>query len=309
MSDSSLTVEDCRQALQGIVAPTEFVSMLNQASERLLNSGKFKGSLVNATFATPNGFITLPPNYMSVLSGKYTCVSMPIFSQWHAYMENGIGEATDVERWGGALRDIGGAFCTQADITSDTGKIRVFSAVGDDGLLVRIYGLDSNGEVIFDNNGEEGEAVTLANPNVDTLTTFSRITGFQKPKSKFPVRLSVVGSQSTYQIASYLPSETRPRYRRYACGDAGKAIQVLCQRKFFPVSANGDWVHPGNLAALKNELLALQFESENSPELYTLYHDRAVNFLNDEQRAFRGGMIMPPPSHSAGFGYEITSLH
>ncbi len=309
MFDSRLTVQDVRLSLESITGGEQFLSFLNQSMERLINSGKYKGIKVKTRFASSTGFITLPPNYLSVLGMTYRSCPVPVFGEWHEYVESGPGIIDDAECWGGILQDMGDGFCSQLDIDPDSqGVLRIYSASADDGKLVRIFGKDVNGDAIFDATGVEGEEVTLAFPYVATTNTYSVFNGFQKPRTKSNVRVKVNGV-TEYQIASYLPSETRPRYRRYKTGTTEEAIEVLCQRRYFPVSAETDWVTPGNLGAHKNMIIALKNESENQGDLYLQFKATALSLLDDEARASRGGARVDNPNQPWGWGDRNVSTH
>lgn len=311
MYDTNLTVADIRRNIGGIVSPDLLIGYINQATERLVNSGKWVGNITSAVFLGANGYIVLPRHLISVLGAVFDRCPMPTFSQWHQYVETGPGFPHEIKNMRGKLVDEGAGFCTQISIESgNPGAIVVYSNSPDNGITVRIFGIDAaTGREVIDADGLPGEAVELGSPSVTTLNQFSVMTGFSKPITKGRVRLAVNGSLGEYQIAEYEPSETNPRYRRYQVGETDKAIRVLCQRKFVPVYNESDWVHPGNFGAIKEMIRCIHYEDNTDAENAAISEARAIKFLNDEARAFRGGQKMPSPDQILGWMTPTTSSH
>ncbi len=269
---------------------TAFRNALNMVCTQYINSGKWKGTIVEVTFAADlQGHITLPPFYQSALSSRYRyCTQAPIFTQFHEYVEGGIGELDDTREWAGILIDMGDGFCTTVDIITG-GPLRLTSSASDNGKTVRIYGNDLNGREIFDSSGNAGVNVTLAAPSVSTAESFSFISGVDKALTNFPVSLYVIEGGVDVQLARYLPSETRISYRRYKTGIRNQILKTLCQRRPFPVYADTDWVIPGNLPALEIGLQAYMMRGGNFTESYQGMWDAGLALLNQEARAQRGG--------------------
>ncbi len=302
--NSRLTVADCRTALYSIVNPGDpddpaFLSWLNQASERLMLSGKWNGMIVDCSFASASGYITLPPNFLSVLGNTYGGVPTPTFTQYHTYMENGPGDISSTEAFPYILIDLGDGFPTLTDIVEDSNgdlpAIDVYSSASDNGKIIRFYGLDADGSPVFDALGNEGVAVTLAAPKVTLSTTFSRITSVAKAAtiSSVTVRADPADGGTDYDLSVYLPSETRPMYRRYQVGEATQAIRCLCIRRFVPAVAETDWVYPGNLAALKYAMKSVFFEDADDFDNAVKNMGYAIEFLDKETKAVRGGGRAP----------------
>lgn len=291
--NTRLTLADVRAALSALIDSDNpnnplFLSVLNEVRERMINSGKWKGNVLTTTFESSSGFITLPYDYASVLALTYDKCPCPVFTQFHQYTEQGPGELDIALKWTGILVDLGDGFVTQADIPA-AGVVRVYSSAADDGDVVRIFGLDENGDVIYDSSGNEGENITLAAPFAVTTAQFTEVTGFQKPLTTNRVRLKSWDGTTETQIAEYQPNETRPSYQRYKTGVAEKAIRVICQRRFVPIYAETDWVIPGNLSALRAGVNSWLFENGSDMDSADQSMARAYNFLNDEAKAFRGG--------------------
>ena len=291
--DTRTTLADARAALYDLINidnpnDPKLLRILNEVRERLINSGKWKGCIVSTVFGSATGFITLPYDYLSVLGLTYDRCPAPVFTQFHEYVEQGPGEIDETQKFPGILTDMGDGFATQLDIET-AGVIRVYSSAADNGDVVRLFGEDVNGDVIYDSSGNEGVNVTLAAPYVATTEQFSKVTGAQKPLTSNRVYLKVWDGSTETQIAEYQPNETRPMYRRYKTGDAEQAIRVICQRRYMPVSAETDWVVPGNISALRAGIRSWLFEDQSDMASADASMVRAYNFLNDESKSSRGG--------------------
>lgn len=290
--NTRLTLADVRAILYPMVNPSDandpvFLQMINEVQERFINSGKWKGSIVTLRIESSSGFITMPYDYAAALAMTYDRYPSPIFTEFHQYVEEGPGKMDETLKWPGILIDLGDGFCTQTDIPA-AGVVRVYSSALDDGDTVRIYG-NLNGATVYDASGNEGEAITLAAPFTPTTNQFTEITGFTKPRTTSRVYLKNWDGATETLLATYQPNETRPMYRRYQTGVAEKEIRVIAHRRFIPVSAETDWIIPGNISALRAGIQARLYEDATDNDAADASFTRGLNFLNDEAKTFRGG--------------------
>jgi|LakMenE18May11ns_1017448.scaffolds.fasta_scaffold9956156_6 hypothetical protein len=293
--DTRFTVADCRAALYTEVDATDinsalFLPALNEVVEFFTYNGAWKGNTPKVTIPASDGFFTLPRWYSSVLTLRYQRVPRPIFSQFYEFSESGPGELLDTDSFYGVLADMGDGFATQSDIAT-AGTLRVtIGGAGDAAKVIRLYGTDASGNVIYDTSGNQGINLTTANPSADTTQIFATVTGIQAPANMtLPWTLSVVNGGIPTQIGSYYPGETRPSYKRYRVGKTDEAIHTICRRRFIPLVAETDWVIPGTLRALRYGLKGLAFEKAGQLAEADACFTRALGFLNDEAKASRGG--------------------
>jgi hypothetical protein len=321
--DSQLTVGDARPLLYTAAQlndpnDPQFLVLLNQACERLLYSGKWEGSIVKVLFAgAPFGYISLPFRYLSALAANYYCTGIPIFSQFHRYVESGpgffLGETLDDQSqlfWRGELIDQGDDYPTDIDVISP-GGIQLFSSGIDNGKTARIFGIQAEtGKPVYDNQGEEGEELVLTFPFTQSIYRYSAIYGFQKQATKGKVDMWVLpDSGVNYLISSYQPPETRPNYHRYQVGKTDKPIRTLCQRRFVPMIVDTDWVIPGNIGALKYALQALVYEDLNRNDDAKQQWEYSYLLLNQQTRSTRGGarVDVPIPTLDWGCSFDQTN--
>lgn len=300
--NTRLTVADARAALWELADPNDqnsvtFLSMLNEICEKLILSGKWKGSVVYVTFDSSSGYISLPPEAYSVLSMSYNRVPAMTFTQFHGFQENGPGNLEETLNWPGILIEQGDGFVTQEDIPANTAaNLRVtLSNAADAGKTFRFYGVNSDGNPIYDlTTGVEGINLVSAYPSADTPVTpsqlFANVTGIQAPADlKGSWTLSYLVSGTATVIGQYMPWETRPMYARYQTGTAEKTIRILCQRRFRLLRNETDWVIPGNLGALREGFWHLKYLNASDDEKANAKFERALYWLNNEARSARGG--------------------
>lgn len=290
--DTRLTLADVRPILGPMINSSDLndpliLQMINEGQERLINSGKWKGSIVTLRFESSSGSVTMPYNFAAALALTYDRYPYPIFTQFHQYVEEGPGKMDETLNWPGILIDLGDGYCTQADIPA-AGVVRIYSSALDNGDVVRVYG-NLNGVTVYDSSGNEGEAVTLAAPFVATTNQFTEITGFTKPLTTARVYAKSWDGVTETLVGTYQPNETRPCYRRYQTGVAEKEIRLICHRRFIPTVAETDWIIPGNISALRAIIQSLLFEDASDMDAADASFARAISFLNDEAKTFRGG--------------------
>jgi hypothetical protein len=290
--DTRLTLADVRPILGPMINSSDLndpliLQRINEGEERLINSGKWKGCIVTLRFESSSGFVTMPYNFAAALALTYDRYPFPIFTQFHQYVEEGPGKMDEALNWPGILIDLGDGYCTQADIPA-AGVVRIYSSALDNGDVVRVYG-NLNGVTVYDSSGNEGEAVTLAAPFVATTNQFTEITGFTKPLTTARVYAKSWDGVTETLVGTYQPNETRPCYRRYQTGVAEKEIRLICHRRFIPTVAETDWIIPGNISALRAIIQSLLFEDASDMDAADASFARALSFLNDEAKTFRGG--------------------
>lgn len=258
----------------GLNAPGDplFTERINQVQERYINAGLWKGVVQDYVFLTDiNGVITLPWFLDSILAATLHRWPIPVFSEFNRYVPVGPGLIKKENQNGWPFYDMGDKFCTVRDIpVGSAGPIRTtITDAGDVANVNRYFGLDENGLEIVDASGAAGEAVTLVNPSVNTVKSFSKLTAIQKERSEGRQTISWVGSTED-PLVVLEPWETIPNYHRYQCGNIQPSsntneepVVLKCRLKYNPAYAPTDFIVPDNIGALKFGLLGLL--NEDSP--------------------------------------------
>ena len=298
-----ITLGQAREQLYSSIVPSidnqfnidKFNSYLNLAQERLINSGKWNGTISPVRFLSPDGIITLPRNFISILASKWVkdqaSGPIQIHNNWFSYLNatTDLWSSSHWPRYGynnTFINDIGDGFCTFKDspYTSCTLKIEIENNL-DSGNSVVIQGKDANDNPVTITH-------TLSFPNSNTTQVFNgTITMFQKPLTFGRINLYAVDGVNQTLIGSYDSSETTASYHRYSVPNEPEVdyIDALCKRRYVPCITDTDEVIISNLGALRNMLTSLKFEDEADLERSEMFFNKALQLLNGENKETRGG--------------------
>lgn len=303
-----ITLAEARPQLYQAIFPSldnqanidRFNSYLNLAQERLINSGKWNGTILPVRFYSPTGIITLPRRFVSALAAKWnkntgtdSWASGPIKIRngWFSYL-NPISDLWTASYWPRYgynetfFDDLGDGFVTFANATYDTYTLKVeIENAGDAGESVVVKGKDAN-------NNDVTLEIILSNPSVTTTQVFKgQISFFSKPITLGSINLYAVSGANQEKIGDYESTETTASYHRYAVPNEPSVdyLDVLCKIRFVPCVYDTDEVIVSNLGALKNMLMSLKWEDEGDMERSEMFFMKALQLLNGENREVRGG--------------------
>lgn len=303
-----ITLGEARPQLYQAIVPSldnqanidRFDSYLNLAQERLINSGKWNGTILPVRFYSPTGMITLPRRFVSALAAKWHKGTSPessatgpikIRNGWFSYL-NPISDLWTASYWPRYgynetfFDDLGDGYATFANTTYETYTIKVeIEDASDAGEAVVIKGKDEN-------NNDVTIQVTLANPTATSAQVFKgSISFFSKPMTNGGVNLYAVSGVNEEKIGAYEATETTASYHRYAVPNEPSVdyLDVLCKIRFVPCVYDTDEVIVSNLGALKNMLMSLKWEDEGDMERSEMFFMKALQLLNGENREVRGG--------------------
>lgn len=149
-----ITLGEARQQLYASIVPSidnqsnidRFNSYLNLAQERLINSGKWTGTILPVRFYSPSGMITLPRRFTSALAAKWNKDTgngnnasgpIKIRNGWFTYLTpiSDLWTASYWPRYGyneTFFDDLGDGFATFANSTYETFTLRVEIENADD---------------------------------------------------------------------------------------------------------------------------------------------------------------------------------
>jgi hypothetical protein len=254
-------------------------SRINQASERILQSGKWKNSLRRFTVDIHDGYVTMPREVESMVGIKLMtstglCCHSVIYSRFHEF-----SHAT---------------CCCDHAVRAVSETAQTF-LVPDSPFTLRIKSTVASGTVSFiggwDEDGNEffgADTVNIPNGSADGTRTYGSLPptgGIQKSATTVPVELYSVDSDGNETlIAVYAPYETIPSYRKYQVPDCAQYTQALIWGKlaYVPASADTDIVIPSNLGALKMALKALQDEDTDEDQHALQNWATCFNILDQE---------------------------
>lgn len=272
--------------------------------------------------AISTGIITLPRQFASIVGWQLYGNAAPVFDQFHEYQEGGLGEIDPVKSKYFQAVDMGSGFVSQYDIITPGVLRLVITNPSDAGKAVRFFGdLADDTDAYDPTSGAEGIGITTSYPNSATSQVFSSLTGLQLPGFVGSCALYVVVAGIPMKLAYYDPGEKLPYYHRYLVGvrdavpnatsPSQVPIRCLCRRQFTPVSAETDFIFPGNQNALELGLQALQERRALDLVVANQLLGLAFKRLDDDLTLYRGsaqislrleGMSLPAFCGLGGWG-------
>lgn len=292
------------QVVGGCKDGAKFASYLNEAQERLITRGNWKGSYQKIRLCIDEGCITLPLGILG-LHGVAMC-NYPVTAknQWWEFLSNEHGIVTGNSEVGcafpGNLFLDRGFHPTFRDIKPPNKQIRAYlTNTADVGKKIHIFGVDEYNNTIrstISGNTVDGFYLTLANPFVANNFDVKSITGVQKEVTKGQVLLYAVdtGTGVETQLGIYEPEETVADYRRYfmtgiddSCSCTVKTIEAMAKLDFIPVKNDWDYLYIDNIPALKEMCQAIRYsemDTGNSKQQALVHEARAIRELNHQKR-------------------------
>lgn len=275
----------------------EFRDLLNEATQRLMIRGDWKGVVVPIYVCVRRGCLVFPRYVGQVRKAKLCGDATPVNNMWYRYMSNAeYSCCTGTNGIENNLNSLGYSPVFD-DVQGDDRTIRAYpDCVDDVGAVIKIFGIDDDGQTLRTNNGDgtwsEGVSITLAVPYGSTSVNVRRIDRIIKPETQGKVRLYAYDTVNDVlePIGEYEPSETLPEYAKYSlrgpgccttttCGDL-KALSALVKLKFIPVKTGTDLVLIDNIAALKLMIMCIKAEEKEDYAAARQHEAAAIRELN-----------------------------
>jgi len=312
----------------------EVCSYINEATDRLLKDkaagdngwwGCWDKLVLTATRENP--YLTVPSKYARLMGINVCNMPQRIQNEFYEMLEAGVGIKPSCAPANNCLFDTGAKevfdrnmFPTLRDIDATNQKVRFYiTNSADVGSRILVQGLDQNGLPITSLDGVNqilGEYITLDSPFATSIDQFSKITGIQKQLTSGDVVMNQVDQTTGVEVllSRFAFTDTTPTYRRYylnrlpctcACTptDTNIKLTVLAKLEYYPVRLPSDWLMIGNLAALKEECLAIRYgemDSTASVGLAKIHHMEAVKLLKGELDHYLG--VVQPAVNFKPFG-------
>lgn len=310
--NSYTTVATVRQYLGNLFAYDDVIPNINQATERMMNSGIWKGAIGYVAFPSVQNYFSLSYEFLAVIGVQFFRCPVPVFGQYHDFIEGGPGQPIANMPPQGIVRDLGDGYATSSDpVTPYSTLFLKTDLTIDNGKVFRVYG-NSNGKQVFDVHGM-GMYLTV---NTSETTVFDQVTMIEPPLNS-DGSSAMIGGYTIYSVSptgvqtniGYVyPNQIYPQFRRYQIGvvsatnpqgqnveDVPNAVTCLVRRRWLPVFKETDPVRPGNLSALKFAMQAIDTEASrnNAQPLW----DQCTKALDQELHATRGA-VRPEMNYS-----------
>lgn len=285
-----------------------FAQYVNEAQQRLLTRGRYKGSIGRFQICTANALVTWPRQIESIEAAALCTSPLTLRNKWYEFLGYGPGQVDEESSISGTLVDRGWAFTTE-DV-ADGFYLKAYADLSVDAdKTILFQGIDDNGNRVLTNAGEtDGEELSLSVAGVQTSAIFVKIQGVQKQVTKGPVRVYKVDPTTLVQtlIATYDPSETLPCYRRSLvpcleranccdrfnpCEEGSRQLTVLGRLRHIPVVNDTDYFVLSCEPALKDMAQSVQKREDNLIQEALAYEQSAIRELNLQLEMSEGGNV------------------
>ena len=326
------------QVAASCASSAEFQSLVNEATDILLQRGDWPGTVIPARFIVRRGCVTWPRWVGRVRRINQCRMPLNVRTMWWDFVdrENYAGWSGRGYYWNGCSEPIGqstfqhhrgfgslvseGKVPTYNDIPADAPRyVRAYPQNSlDIGKKVTLFGIDANGQQLMttnpDNTMSLGVTISIAAPFGSTSGTVQRIDAVQKDITQGPVSLYSYEpvSNTMLDLAIYEPSETNPSYAKDRLFPAGArecgcdmTVIALIKLAFIPVTVDSDYVLIPSVSALKKAIQAIKFGEAGDVQNQAAFMQSAVNDLNS---VMNNEIPIEQTPVDTGFGGEQFAL-
>lgn len=293
----------------------EFRSLVNSATDYLLQRGDWPGTVIPARFLVNRGCITWPRFVQRVRRINACRNPLKMGTVWTDFVPQGNYEGWCGSRfyeWGGTSAPVGqysfglhgrgfgslvsqGRVPTYNDVPGDTPRyVRAYPLCpADVGKTITFFGVDGNNQPLMtlntDGSYSQGVTITLASPFGQTSVHVQRIDAVRKDLTQLSVPVYAYDPVSDTQLdlAIYEPNEFNPSYAKDRLFDIGRpecncpmTVIALVKLAFVPVYADTDYVLIPSETALATAIQAVKYRESGDINSHALFMQSAVNDLN-----------------------------
>ena len=297
----------------------KLLEILNEAQQRLVFAGGetgWWGSWARTVFSVAGAtdpYITLPRNIARLINLAVCKHPVRIQNEFYEFLEAGVGLQPGCECSGMETYDRG-MFPTFSDIVPPNKRLRFYiTDAADSGRRVLVQGTDQNGTTIYSLDGIDqvtGIYLSFIQPFVDTPFNITTLTGLQKDFTVGQVKVFEVDTITGVSrlILTMEPSEEVAGYRSYFVGgltgsNVTTQVTAMAKLALIPVAVDSDYLCVQNIAALKEECMAVrmgEMDDTTSAGQSALHHRNAIRLLQGELVHFLGKEM--PAINFAPFG-------
>lgn len=254
---------------------SRLIGYVNEASERLLQRGKYFNTYAKYRISVTSQILALPPQLATIETVAVSKCPLPLRSMWFQFLQGGWGPRSSTLPNGSGVSEVLelGHFPTIVDIATPGVLTLKCDFSTDVGKKVLVLGFDNNtppnwirtlqGGVYAD-----GELVALSQvAGTNTVNSFSQVTGFQPPTDLDGQWWVFLGGITGTLLANPQYFETDPLYPRYLVpfvNSTVSSVDLVGKKAFIAVKKDSDYVSITNLAALKYACMACKSEEEHN---------------------------------------------
>lgn len=327
-----LTLSSVRRTIAKVLNLCEdderIIDYTNRACQRLLEEGKWVGTMARYRVCVESGCITWPRQLETIEAFAICNTPMPIVSQWWEFLGNGtyLQDGDCASGWGCGTslipRDDVASF---SNVIGSNKRLAVYCDVTEDAaaeIILQYY--DSNAQWVRTQSGSEwidGERVVFGAAGTYAYTTkLCMANGYVrpiKPVTNGTVRLYEYDTVAlTYRaLAYYEPDETIPVYTRSQIPGLSisesedcqkRSVTVMAKKRFIPVAKDNDFLPISHPEAIRMAVMSIWKSENNMPAEASIYMnggidpitrgriEGAIPILQAQLRSYRGAGAITP---------------
>lgn len=258
------------------IPPTDsrFYSFLNEATQRLLQRGKFWGTYGRYRIAVTSQLMSLPPQIDTLEKVAISQQVTPLHDAIYEFLEFGWGTRDETCPNGSGINEVieRGSFPTMVDVQAPGDQLTLkCDLLSDVGKTVLVLGYDTSTppnwiRTQVSGVWQDGEVCSMAQgAGYPSLNGFSRITGVQPLYDMDGQWWIYQGGINGTLLSNYQWWEKSPIYKRYLIpfvNSTFTTVDAIGKLAFIPVAKTTDYPVVQNMAALKLAARAIKAEEE-----------------------------------------------
>ena len=253
-----------------------FYSFLNEATQRLLQRGRYWGTFGRYAVSVNSQLMSLPPQIDTIEKVAVARQVLPLHDKIYEFLDFGWSTRDETLPNGSGVWEVleRGNFPTMVDIPAPGNQLTIKCDVADDaGQQVLLLGYDTSTPPNWIRTQvggvwQDGEIVQMTqNPGTTSINGFSRLTGVQPALTGVPLAGQWWIYAGTTLLSNYQYFENSPTYKRYLIpfvNETVTTVELIGKLAFIPVTKPTDYPVIQNMAALKLAARAIKAEEESS---------------------------------------------
>ena len=240
-------------------------------------------------------YLTLPQYVDQVLAINVNKTQGMFRNQWFEFHMNGLGQDNDNADTVGSNRPCGGweevgempcAFPLAAPSYLVVAPINA----GDNGVLIRAYGIDVNDLPIYGADGNLGAVITCEQSSFDisgqTGAPYKRVDRIviQGTPQSFLQLYATDGTQYLQSLGTFWPNVPEPKFRVLRIGQKAVTVRLRYRKRWVKISSLTDPLHLRSRTAIMNLMRSVQ-TGATDPQGQMALQMAAKTQLNQEWRA------------------------
>lgn len=295
----SIIVGDIYDAACDILGPIgmpKVFDRITEAIELCANLTQWDPLIGYVDIATWDSFyVTLPQYVDQVLAINVNKTTGTFRNRWFEFHMNGLGQDNDNADAVGSNRPCGGweevgEMPCAFPLAAPSYLVAAPVSPGDNGLPIRVYGIDINDLPLYGTDGNLGIPITCEQGSFDISSqpgapfkTIERILIGGTAQS-FIQLYATDGTQYLQNLGTFWPNVSEPKFRVIKIGQKAVTVRMRYRKRWVKISGLTDPIHMRSRSAMLNALRAVQTAIAD-PQSANMLLQSAKQQLNQEWRS------------------------